>query len=422
MNELTSNEFDSKSHLLSSYYKPESNALSTGKSTSLRLLSFNTEQQPTKSSIASSTKSPASSVNVQNAFKMVGKHISWAAIKHDASILSVLSNFTPSKRGDVDKFKNKNKVLDTIQHGIFKTPNFNYNPFVRSTLIRAGCNDEDNVQDDEKTRHASKKNDREINTQKTLPIYNGGENVTLRKCDNNTLNFDVEEHEWMTSWLCFEVWDDKILTQSDDFIGAVNINISDIKDVEQCYYAQLPLINKSNYTRLMQPEPETKYPGDNKKGYERLIDAKYMALDDDNNDNDVASQRPINVTGILHVKALKNVNNTLEIEILAITNMMTLNYKLEDKMLRKFWRILFGFVIYLLFYALIMFLAELHTDTGINSYKESIWFALVTATTLGYGDIYAQTSHSKILNSFFIFFNIFIVVTLVVNLLRYISD
>eukprot|EP01084_Bolivina_argentea_P039631 73230_1 len=48
-----------------------------------------------------------------------------------------------------------------------------------------------------------------------------------------------------------------------------------------------------------------------------------------------------------------------------------------------------------------------------NEYKDSIWFVLVTMTTVGYGDIYAQTSYSKILNSFFIIINTVIIATLV---------
>ena len=146
----------------------------------------------------------------------------------------------------------------------------------------------------------------------------------------------------------------------------------------------------------------------------------------------------LNITGILHVRARKKLRSkerdmadvfgditnkeyVLEVEILAITNMTTL--KLEDGIdRRKFWWGILGFVIYLLVYAGIMFLAEWHTDTGMNEYKESIWFALITVTTLGYGDIYPQTTWSKVLNSFFIMINVFVIATFVSNLLGYVVD
>eukprot|EP01084_Bolivina_argentea_P027035 50252_1 len=295
----------------------------------------------------------------------------WTSIKANSSLLSFLSKFTTSKRHLVYKSTGINKAWDTIRYGIFKMPNSNLNPFVRTSLIRASASAE---------KSPDKSSSNAIET--TLPIYNGGNNVQLRKCDGNTYEFDLKISEWLTSWLSFEVWDENILTHSDSFIGVVSIHISEIKQPGQRYYTQLPLIDRDN---------------------NRMV-------------------------GMLHVKAiqkLKPVNISdyyvLEVEILAITNMTTFKVGSSvDK--KKFWCQLFGFLVYLLFYALIMFVAELHTDTGMNEYKDSIWFVLVTMTTVGYGDIYAQTSHSKILNSFFIFFNIFIVVTLVVNLLGYISD
>merc|ERR1719295_54794 len=75
---------------------------------------------------------------------------------------------------------------------------------------------------------------------------------------------------------------------------------------------------------------------------------------------------------------------SLEIEILGITQMVALQTESGwDR--RRFYLGLLAFILYLLAYAVIIFLAELDVPTGMNEYKESIWFALMTVTTLGYG-------------------------------------
>ena len=273
--------------------------------------------------------------------------------------------------------------------------------------------------------------DRDVSDWRTLPIYNGGNNVTLRKCDGNTFSFPLKQKEWSTSWLSFEVWDDKVLTPNDTFIGAVSIGVKQIKDEGQAYYSQLPLINKKNYSQKIQMEAERKYEekllnddidggkdGQKKKQYKALrreSDADYedMTPIEAGNDNKgamhavmndmVKSHERLNITGIVHVKATKkrdissgkdpnlyedekNKEWMLEVEILAVTNMTTLQIGDDMNKRKLFWGII-AFVVYLLFYAIIMFLAELHTSTGMNEYKESIWFALITVTTLGL-DIY----------------------------------
>lgn len=79
---------------------------------------------------------------------------------------------------------------------------------------------------------------------------------------------------------------------------------------------------------------------------------------------------------------------------------------------RRFYLGLILFILYLLAYAVIIFVAEMGTKTGMNEYKESVWFALITVTTLGYGDITAQLPPCKYLNACFICFNMIIIATM----------
>eukprot|EP01084_Bolivina_argentea_P133843 236213_1 len=317
-----------------------------------------------------------------------------------------------------------------------------YNPYVTTSLIKAAVSEQSDSDQHEKKmiqQDTKKDENKEITTiQTTLPIYNGGSEVRVRKCDRNTYNFELKKSEWKTSWLRFEVSSDKILTAEDDFIGAVNIDFRGIKNVNQIYYTQLPLINKKNYSKQMQMKTEKAYQrrlaknGDKKIGYEKLVDIDDDSIDiQTKNKQNAKKENDLSITGQLHVKAIKRSiqvydenksdTYTLEIEILAITNMTTL--KLDDGMdKRTFYGGILAFIVYLLFYAGIMFIAELHTSTGMNEYKESIWFALITVTTLGYGDIYAQTRWSKFLNAFFITTNIILITGFISNLLGYIVD
>ena len=274
----------------------------------------------------------------------------------------------------------------------------------------------------------------------TLPIYNGGCQVTLRRCDRNTFVFPLRGKEWITSWLSFEVWDDNLLTSSDVFIGAVCIDLSGIKAVGKSYYTQLPLINKKGVSQQLQMNTTnvksptlsakagiqyTRVPSDTKTSSKQEAKAKMDEL--------VSNNAHLNITGVLHVKAKKIVADlgdvfsekkeqtyNLEIEILAVSNMTTL--KLQGMDTRRFkWGILI-FILYLIVYSVVMFLAELHTDTGMNDYRESLWFSFITITTLGYGDVYAQTALSKVLNAFFIVLNVCIIGGFVGELVGYVVN
>eukprot|EP01083_Nonionella_stella_P300111 1022806_1 len=139
-----------------------------------------------------------------------------------------------SNRAKSIKFTTGNIAWDTIKNGWCKAPKHNYNPFVRVSLIRASVS----TDDDNKSDY--------IDLRSTLPIYNGGNDVRFKPCDRNTHVFSLKQKEWKTSWLSFEVWDDRILTGHDTRLGDVCMDLSDIQEEGQIYYNQLPIIDKQS--------------------------------------------------------------------------------------------------------------------------------------------------------------------------------
>lgn len=74
----------------------------------------------------------------------------WTAVSHKSTMFSgYVTQHTTSQRPDVDKFNGVNPVYDTLRYGIFKTPNINYNPMVRTSLIRAHADQDDEDDQDE---------------------------------------------------------------------------------------------------------------------------------------------------------------------------------------------------------------------------------------------------------------------------------
>ena len=186
--------------------------------------------------VLKTTKQALQTASVGNFTRLQNK---WKPVKKDDIVFDFQRKHRKSKRKNVAEFTTTNEVFDTIWHGYLKTPNLNYNPFVRTSLIRAHLDaqkhdgeeeEEDDDDDDEEDTGPQLKDtktnkqkikeraDKDISDRQTLPIYNGGNNVTLRKCDRNTFKFKLKQKELSTSWLSFEVWDDKVLTSGDTFI------------------------------------------------------------------------------------------------------------------------------------------------------------------------------------------------------------
>ena len=104
--------------------------------------------------IAKSTAAPLPSAAdnaAANNFSFLDKR--WTAISHNSSLLNNIRKLTRSKRADTNTSPSSRsestEMWDTFRYGILRTPSLAFNPFIRTSLVRAAPRERTDDDDDD---------------------------------------------------------------------------------------------------------------------------------------------------------------------------------------------------------------------------------------------------------------------------------
>ena len=82
------------------------------------------------------------------------------------------------------------------------------------------------------------------------------------------------------------------------------------------------------------------------------------------------------------------------------------NLFLRQNYLKLIFRVLLGLIIYFILISLLVYYEQDSDQSSLTTYKNAIWFSIVTLTTVGYGDLVPLTIYGRVIGTIFVFLSL----------------